>query len=660
MTTRTYWASEPVDRIGGEIRRKVDSYDSIIGGLGRADKWRRAARALYGLDPEGGTAQSLMVSMTGEHGEIVQARANFFAMYVRARSVLATGAKPTFQARPRAYDAQTTELVGLMNAIIDMVLDGGADQVLTETERSAEAYGEGWTGVYWDPNAGQETEQGKEGDVVVETYRPDQIIRDPACTSWRHNWIAVRRLHSRWDLAAQYPEHADAIISAPSPGTSTTQLSAIGSWATTQATSVFEDQVEAYEFWHKPTTFMPEGRASIVVNGVAIADGPNPYGELPVMWLVPKPEPDVAFGFAETWDLLALQALADSALTQAASMQENFGMTSVVAPPGAAIETEALSKGMRALYATQAIAPMSGQGNGVENAISFVNAMSSLMQQIMAMNETALGQGSSSASGASITAQMQIAAQNNSGIVRSYLGHFRDVLCAIVKRYQRFATVERSVRIVGKLNSGKVVRWKNESIAAIDGVDVELIGTAARTTQARYQFMQDMVTAGLITDVEVAQQVWATGRLEPVFDGPAAREANIERENEMLQQGQPVLVLPQDHHSDHIRRHSCLLFDPSVRDNPDYVQNVQTHIHEHALTWSSMMNDQSMMAILQATGQQPPPPPPMPMMPPGMAPPPVEGTGGPQAGPPLPNAESNPQGPTDTGLPPPAQTPVMA
>ena len=109
--------------------------------------------------------------------------------------------------------------------------------------------------------------------MLIESYRPDQIIRDPACTNWEHDWIVVRRLHSRWSLADQYPEHRDIIVSAPSPGTTMSTLSTIGSYSSTQLVGVFEDQIEALEFWHRPTASLPEGRATIVVNGVAIEIG---------------------------------------------------------------------------------------------------------------------------------------------------------------------------------------------------------------------------------------------------------------------------------------------------------------------------------------------------------------------------------------------------
>lgn len=633
--TRTYWAAVPTDEIGASVASKVASYENAIGSIGRAEIWRRAARGVYGLDIDGGDANALAVAFGGSDGEIVQLRANYFAMFVRTLTVMCTGVKPTFQARPRAYDARTTEYVGIANAILDNYLDRGVDETLSAAMMSAIMYGEGWIGTYWDPQLGEvitpepsvdettgETTPGTpvpEGDIRVEIYTPDMVIRDPSVASWDHCWLAVRRRRSRWDLAADYPAFAETILNAPSMIAANSRESMIRTWGVDNITMTFDDTIDTIEFWHKPTRSIPQGRAAIIVAGTAIADGPNPYGRLPIRWIVPRPEPGMAFGYGETNDLLALQSMLDSAITIAASIEENFGMQSVVSPPGSMIETEALSKGMRALYASQVIEPLNSVGKGIENAIAFADYVVRTMQQVVSMNDVALGAGSSSASGASVQAQLNIVAQNNSGKIKKYMQVYRDVLTDIIRVLQQFATTERVVQIAGKNNAGKIARWKGETLSAIDGVDVELTGTASRTQQGRYQFMADLLAAGLITDPEVALQVYSTGRVEPLFDGPATREANIERENERLSEGSPVLVLPQDHHMDHIRRHSLLLFDPMTRDDPERVAIVQAHIHEHNATWRMMSDDPTLMGILMATGQQPLPPiaPPMPVGPDG-------------------------------------------
>jgi hypothetical protein len=230
-------------------------------------------------------------------------------------------------------------------------------------------------------------------------------------------------------------------------------------------------------------------------------------------------------------------------------------------------------------------------------------------------------------------------------------------------RSQRRTTNEKVVHISGKLNAPKVKRFKSEDLSALDGVDVELGSAEMRTTQMRHQIVTELLGANLLTSPEQALQMLSTGRLEPAFNGPAARESCIERENEALMNGQPQIVLDQDFHADHIARHGALLADPDARQDPALVQLIQAHLYEHAIKWSTMSVDPVGMSILAATGQQPspaPPPPPMPGV--GM---PGQGPNGqqdpmappmpPNAGGDVPNPTTAPQGPS----PGPANMPAL-
>jgi hypothetical protein len=608
-----YWASESEDRIGDAVRSKVRAYRLYCESTGRTAVWRRAMRAEYGLDVDGGHKNTMAVTFEGKEGEIVSIRANIFRTLVRATVVLMTGSRPSFTCRPRAYDAQTTELVGLGNAVMDAYLDRDAEACGTKAAHTAILYGNAAVGVYWDAQAGEllamdpeSGQQAYQGDVVYEAYRPDQVALDVAVETDRHEWVIVNRKRNRWALAAEYPQHAEHIINAPAFD-ATYDLGIIR-WNRWAANEQNRDQIIVQELYHRSCPALPGGRGTLVVDGVAIADGPNPYGvELPVFMLRPSPEPDCAFGYGESWDLLALQTMIDSVISQAMTMQENFGMVDYVVPEGGNIDVEQLSRGTRAVYSNTAPTVLEGAGRGVANAVEAAGFLISLAQQIRSMNETSLGTGSGTPSGTSVAQQMQITIRNNAGVVRSYLALFRDIMRATLRNVQMFATEERVVHIVGKNNQQKVRRFKGADLKGLEGVDIELGSLESRTSETRHQVTTELLGAGLLKTPEEALEMMATGRLEPAMDGPAALEAQIERENEMLANGQEVLVLDEDCHAEHIRRHRCILFDPETRQNPQLVFAVQQHINMHSQTWNSLSLDPIGLAKLAATGQQPSP-----------------------------------------------------
>lgn len=676
----TYWANVDSETIGGVIQTKVRRYKDQCVTNGRYDIWQRAARTYYGMDAEGGYRNSIAVTFSGSDGENVDIRGNLFRMFVRARAVLATGNRPSFTCRPRAYDAATTELVGIGNAICEMYLDRSLEGIMTDSVTTAILYGETAVGAFWDPYLGNlismDEETGKpgyEGDVDFVSFRPDEVVRDVDVTNDDHDWVIVLRRRNRWTLAERYPEHRDHILQAPSFDADTLFGDLrVRAWGTNENRQN-ADQIITWEFYHRPTDACRGGRMCIVVGDVAIADAPNAYERLPIRFMIPSREPSTSWGYGESWDLLAPSQAYDSVLTQVVTAKENFGMLNLIMPENGNINVENLTKSARAYYTNTPPVPFDSVGRAVESGIGMMGFLQTLMRDLMSMNDASMGSGSSAPSGASLAMSMQIATQNNAGIVRTYLQAFRDIMSDTIEVLQKFASVEKVVHISGKNNSPKVKRFKAETLSALDGVDVELGSAEMRTTQMRHQLMTELLGANLLTSPEQAMQMVSTGRLEPAFNGPASREANIERENEALMAGQPQIVLDQDFHSDHIARHGQLLADPEARSNPALVELVQAHLYEHAMRWSAMSVDPVGMSILAATGQSPSPaPPPPPMMPGGPGAPPMPGQGpngqqdpnapaqgapSPQGqgGAPVPNPTTAPQGPS----PGPANMPAL-
>lgn len=665
----TYWANVDQELIGEVVRDKVRRYKEQCVSNGRYDIWQRAYRTYYGLDSDGGYRNSIAVTFGGPDGENVELRGNLFRMFVRARAVLATGTRPGLTCRPRAYDASTTELVQLGNAICEMYLDRTLEAKMTEATNTAIVAGDSHVGAFWDPYAGElismdeDGKPGYEGDVDYASFRPDEVARDVDVADDCHDWVVLLRRRNRWTLAARYPKHRQHILQASAFDSDTLFGDMrVRSGGSTEARQN-ADQICTWEFYHRPTEACPQGRMSLVIAGVAVADDVNLYGRIPLRSIIPSKEVGTCFGYGESWDLLAPSQAFDSVLTQMVTAKENFGMLNLILPENSNISVENLTQSARAFYTNTPPVPYDSVGRAVESGINTMQFIQTLMRDLMSMNEASMGSGSSAPSGASLAMSMQIATQNNAGLVRTYLQTFRDVMSDTIGLLKRFASEEKVVHIAGRLNAPKVKRFKGSDLASLDGVDVELGSAEMRTTQMRHQVATELLSAGLLTSPEQALQMMATGRLEPAFNGPAAREACIERENEMLMAGSPVVVLDQDFHADHIARHGQLLADPEARSNPEMVELVQQHLYEHALKWSSMSVDPVGMSILAATGQQPSPAPPPPGPMPG-GPMPGQGPNGsqdplapPQGNPgaDVPNPTTAPQGPS----PGPADMPAL-
>jgi hypothetical protein len=86
--------------------------------------------------------------------------------------------------------------------------------------------------------------------------------------------------------------------------------------ATTSFGSQDSDDVPYFEFYHRVSDTMPEGRYTVFVNAdVCLFDGPLPFREVPVYRVTPKDIIGTPFGWTVAFDVLALQELVDKLYT---------------------------------------------------------------------------------------------------------------------------------------------------------------------------------------------------------------------------------------------------------------------------------------------------------------------------------------------------------
>jgi hypothetical protein len=615
-----YWATESdLGTLGRTIKAKRDDYAGSTQATRRQELWRRAACLYWGVDPDGSFRNSQAINFGGEAGERVDIRGNIFRAFVRQIIVMATGSRPSFSCRAVAYDASTTEAVTLGNAWCDKVLDGGVEMSLRDAATYAALFGEGWIATLWDEAAGRlvgYTEDGREvrsGDLLMQSYRPDQVVRDVDCVDSQHDWVIILRLHSRWDLVARFPQHREAIlaeteaIAVPLFATPGSGLGTAVNARTGNGRVGLTDRVIVQEMYHRPTATLPAGRQTWTVGTTVISDGPNPYKRLPIRCMRTSIEPTGAFGYGESWDLMALQQAFDSVLTQIVTTRENFGLANVFIQQTDDLDPEVVSSGMRIIRSNSAPTLVDLTGDAVEKGNNALTLIRGIMQQLTGLNDATLGDTGSSASGTALATMHQLAAQFNSSNQAAYATLFEGTMTDALRCLQQFCTDEQMIHVAGKNRVGMVKRFKAESLECLDGIKVELGSAAMRTTAARQEAANQLLAAGVLTTPDSYISMMATGRVEPATEGPRAAEALCERENEMLLNGQPVAALVTDDHAAHIRHHKAAADDPIVREDDGRVGNLLAHIQEHAALWMEASQNPVGVTMLVATGQQPSP-----------------------------------------------------
>jgi hypothetical protein len=133
---------------------------------------------------------------------------------------------------------------------------------------------------------------------------------------------------------------------------------------------------------------------------------------------------------------------------------------------------------------------------------------------------------------------------------------------------------------------------------------------------------------GAIRTPEQAIEVMTTGKIEPATQATQRELENIQKENERLSKGEPVMALITDRHWMHMPEHASVGSTPEFRDDPDspQAQALTLHIEQHVMLFMQMsplvaatMGCPPQLIQMLAMQQAPPALPPGPGGPPGDA-----------------------------------------
>lgn len=637
-----YWATRSGMEYVGAVHALADKFLHHLDETGRLSLYRRSHNAYYGLDSNSSWSDAAAVRFGGEQGENVMIRSNHYRSLNDHVLVLTTGSRPSFSARAANADYRSQAQAKLSEGILDYYLTTKRIEDLARRVASyALRYTEGWLFVGWDASEGEAVdatqqprmedgepvtdEMGQpvmeevpvyEGDVTVRAYEPQDVIRDVTADSPQDlQWVILHRRVNRWDLAAKYPEHADAIKSAPEVATGYAERVR----GTRAATRRGGEYVSIFEVWHEQTDAVPDGRHSVICGDALLIDGVLPFDEIPVVPMMPAVEDGTAFGFTGMVDLLALQEARDGVLSIATTNLDAFGRQTIWAEAGSGFDVRDIG-GLTVCESStppQVLQFLQAQGTILEVAELYRQEM----EQLSGVNSVARGEPQASLkSGSALALVHSMAIQYNAAIQSAYAQLFERMGTMILSRLKTFANTRRMAEITGKQGRAELVEFSAEDLQGVQRVVVELGSAVLRTSAGRKELADKFFEAGVATPQQYLE-VMSTGRLDPIVERPQSQRMNIIRENDMMIEGESPVVLITDDHAQHIQEHLTILDDPSVRADNTLSAIALEHIQGHINYWSTMDP-----VLLAATGQQPPPvpmAPPMPggaPMPPGGAP----------------------------------------
>ncbi len=647
----TYFAADTPENTASNLLNKSQSFFTYLRANAYLEKLNLMYRAYYGAyNTSIGTGHQ--IHFTGEQGELALMPVNHFRNIAQHIYTMITANRPVMEARAVNLDSKSQSQAYLANGILDYYMrEKGLEEALKRAVEMSIVLGTGFVKMEWNATAGEEydfdeesNEFQYEGEIEFCNPSPLDVIVDGTKESWDNDWVMVKTYKNRFDLMAKYPDQADRIKGMPSKNEWNNYK--LGIW-----TNDDTDDICVYEFFHKKTEALPNGRYMLFLStDCVLLDMAMPYRVIPIFRIAPSTILGTPYGYSPMFDLLPLQEAVNSLYSTILTNQNNLGVQNIYVPRGADININTLQGAMNIISGNAKPEPLNLTQTPKE-VFEYLNMLIQAMETISGVNSVSRGNPEASLkSGTALALVQSMSLQFISGLQQSYVKLIEDSGTALIQVLKDFSNTPKLISLVGKNNRPYLKEFVGDDIKDINRIIVDVGNPLSHTIAGRVQMAEQLLQMHLLDSPDQYFQVINTGRLDAVYQGQMSELLLIQSENEKLLEGENPLTSPLDKHKLHIDEHKAVLSNPDLRNNPDLVKLTMDHIEQHL---NALRNTDP--ALLQLIGEQPIPPlpqpgepPPGPQGPPGMPPGPP---GMPKGGPPMPPPGMGPQGPQNPNQP---------
>jgi hypothetical protein len=577
-----YFAAKEAKDCANILLNRGNSFYQNMTANAYLDKITRMWKAYHGAYNDS-VGYGHQIEFTGEQGELVQLPVNHFRNLGRITYNMVTASRPVMQTRSINTDSKSLSQTYLANGILEYYMrEKHLEYHLKKATEMAIVLGSGFIKMEWNSTAGSaydiDPDTGEinyEGDIVFTNLSPLDVIVDGTKESWENEWIMVRSFQNRFNLIAKYPELKDRILGIDTKnGSSIYRLTAFSNDET--------DDIPVYEFFHKKTEALPDGRYILFASDDCIfLDTPLPYPDIPVYRIVPSEILGTPYGYTDMYDVFPIQEMINSCYSTIATNINAFGVQNVYVDKNSDLTVASIEGGLNLM-----------EGNSPPQAINltqtpaevfkYLEVLIQSAETISGINSVARGNPEASLkSGAALALVQSMALQYVSGLQQSYVKLIEDVGTSMIKFLQIFAQTPRVAAIVGKNNRSYLKDFSADDLDKVNRVYVDMGNALSQTTAGRVQMAQELLQMGAIRNPDQYLQVINTGRLESALEGVEHQLILIKSENEKMMDGINPLVAPTDRHKQHILEHSDVLSDPDLREDPGLTKIVMDHIEMH-------------------------------------------------------------------------------
>lgn len=585
MSDTVYFAAKEPEKTAAALLAKANNWYNQVYTNGYLLKVRDSWMAYHGAHYSSNMGTH-KISFGGEQGELVQMAVNHYRNIASHMLQMITANRPAFQARATNTDNKSQTQAKLANNLLDYYMrEKRLEKYLRRAVEYAIVLGSGFIKMEWNSTTGEvydiNEETGteiREGDVEFTNLSPYDVMFDTTKeTTENHDWVICRSFKNKFDVAAKYPELADKIKALQTKS----DLFRFETFANDET-----DDIPVYEFYHRRTESMPNGRYLLFLDSdIILMDSPMPYRDLPVYRIAPSDILGTPYGYTPMFDLLPLQDAVNSLYSTVLTNQHAFGVQNIYVPKGADISFKSLEGGLNIVEGVAGAGKPEALNltNTPAEIFNFIKQLEQQMETLSGINSVARGNPEASLkSGTALALVQSMALQFISGLQQQYVQLIEDVGTGLINMLRDFAAVPRIAMIVGKNNKTYVEQeFSSEDLSQVNRVIVDMGNPMARTTAGKMQMATELIQYGQNVTPQQYISVMTTGNLDVMTDDTEDELLTIQKENERLAEGLPVRAFALDQHLLHIKGHRSVISDYEVRMDDQLSAALYAHIQEH-------------------------------------------------------------------------------
>jgi hypothetical protein len=632
-TKDVYFAAANSEKLASTCLAKAQSFYNTLDANFYLDKLAKMWQFYHGQFQDNYSGASHQVGFSGEQGELTILSVNHFRNIAQHMLVMITSNRPAMEARSVNTDYKSLAQTYLANGILDYYMrEKKLEEAIRSATEMAIVLGAGFVRLEWNATAGElydfdpETgEKNFEGEMEWSTHSPFDVVFDGTKENWNNEWVILRTYKNKYNLIAKYPELADKINGIATKNNNNVYRVAIFSNDTT-------DDIPVYEFYHKRTEAMPEGRYCLFLESdIVLLDMPLPYRDIPIYRISAGEFMGTPYGYTPMFDVYPIQEGINSLYSTIMTNQSAFGVQNLFVPRGADLNINSLEGAMNIIEGNAKPEPLNLTETPKE-VFDFLQILIQSAETVSGVNSVARGDPQSSLkSGTALALIQSMALQFISGLQNNYVKLIEDIGGSLINILKDYSKTPKTVALVGKNNKAYLKEFTGDDINSIQRVIVSIGNPLSRTTAGRVQMAEQMLQMGVINNPKQYFEVLNTGSLETMYESDMNTMLLIKDENEKMMEGELVIADMLDEHSVHIMEHRSVMANPDLRRDPNLRQAVQNHIQEH-IDFLRTVDPDLLMLIKQT---------------------PLQAQAAPQMAPPPPGSPEQGQGPSGAMQPPP-------